>query len=456
MTHRLEDLNRRNLNLNISKVSEALPEYFSSDHSLLNTFLEKYYDFLDSSGAHSFNTEITNILSSRDITQTDNDYLDQLITEIGNGLTSSSFFENPRLMAKLLPLFYSSKGTKLSAEGFFRGFFGEEVEVSSPKDSLLYVGGINPTGLQGLIGPEEQFRIQDHRLYQIFSILLRSGLSKSDYEVLYKKFVHPAGFFFGTEVLTQGNGIITSVGSGENPIPPPLTSLALVVEQAISNIGTPAFHEITALVDSGDNLHRITLNDPIDRYDGFTVDELANIYPSLERLTTPNSFTLDIGGKFEDPQTIYTADSLGGYGFFTPPNGYEYVEDSAAATRQTRALNNSFILDPAFSGYFVGIRWYGAIAGQIYGFEKTGDSDGIVKTIDSGDLFYSDYLGINSVFRADYIYDIDEFGRAEWAVSKLKIDSDGLVSSDGGPDMSLITETMDNDMFTRYTSDSSI
>ena len=40
-----KDLNRRDLNLNSSKISEVLPEYFQQEHSLLNTFLEKYYDF---------------------------------------------------------------------------------------------------------------------------------------------------------------------------------------------------------------------------------------------------------------------------------------------------------------------------------------------------------------------------------------------------------------------------
>ena len=47
------------------------------------------------------------------------------------------------------------------------------------------------------------------------------------------------------------------------------------------------------MVDSGDNLHRITLNDPIDKYDEFTVDELTSIYRNLDTLTTPNSFTFD-------------------------------------------------------------------------------------------------------------------------------------------------------------------
>ena len=291
MSHIIQDKNRRLINFDTAKVSEVLPEYFQSDYSTLTTFLEKYYDFLDSSGQHSFHTEINNILTSRDISQTDQTYLDELIKEIGNGLTSSSFFKNTRLMARLLPLFYSSKGTRLSAEGFFRGFFGEEAEISYPKDNLLYVGGIDSTGAQGLIGFEDQFRIQDNELYQIFSVLIRSGLSRNDYETLYKKFVHPGGFFFGTQVLTQGNGIITLSGSGENPLDS-ARGIVTLVDQA-QTLMVAGFNDLTALVDSGDNLHRITLNDAIDKYDGFSVINLNSIYRNLDTLTTPNSFTFD-------------------------------------------------------------------------------------------------------------------------------------------------------------------
>ena len=130
MSHKLENKNRRDLNLDRSKIVELLPEYFAQEYSgtsNLQTFLEKYYDFLDSDGRHAFKREINSVIASRDISQADENYLDQLISEIGNGLTASSFFQNPRLMAKLLSLFYSSKGTKLSAQGFFRGFFGTEV-----------------------------------------------------------------------------------------------------------------------------------------------------------------------------------------------------------------------------------------------------------------------------------------------------------------------------------------
>ena len=294
MTHKLKNIDRRKLNLDRAKISEVLPEYFQSEYnssSDLITLFEKYYNFLDSDGQHAFKTEINNIISSRDADQTDIDYLDQLFAEIGNGLTSSSFFQNPRLMAKLLPLFYSSKGTLLSAEGFFRGFFGEEVEISYPKDNLLYVGGKVPAGDQGFIGYEDQFFIQSNELYQIFSVLVSAPLSAVDYEVLYKKFVHPAGFFLGTEVFTDGNGILTLNATSEDPLDPNIGAF-LVTDQA-TGIITTSFVEVTGLTDSDNTTFRLDLTGLLSRYQNLTLTQIENFYGSFSILLKPNSFTFD-------------------------------------------------------------------------------------------------------------------------------------------------------------------
>ena len=46
--------NRRPRNFLHRKVRDALPEFFTQDYPKLVTFLEKYYDYLDSDGASSF------------------------------------------------------------------------------------------------------------------------------------------------------------------------------------------------------------------------------------------------------------------------------------------------------------------------------------------------------------------------------------------------------------------
>lgn len=304
MTHKLDDLNRRKLRLDVSGVTELLPEYFQSEYGVdsgsLIKLLELYYDYLDSDGNHSFQREIRNIFTARDISQTDETYLDQLIQEIGNGLQSSSFFDNPRLMARLVPLFYRSKGSLSATEGFFRGFYGEEVTVEYPKDNILHVGGIDPTGIQGRIGFEYQNRILDNAIYQIFSVLIKSGLSVSEYQSLYKRFAHPGGFHFAGLVQLQENGIIGLTGEGVNPLESGDDDI-VIIDEATQIITTP-FVQMTAVYDSagvdfGDpntsGVYRVSLTDTISNYQDLTLTELEKFYSSIEQLGSPNSFTFD-------------------------------------------------------------------------------------------------------------------------------------------------------------------
>tara|TARA_A100001515_G_scaffold139364_1_gene133914 strand:- start:487 stop:1500 length:1014 start_codon:yes stop_codon:yes gene_type:complete len=302
MTHSLDDLNRRKLRLDVAGVTELLPEYYQTEYGVdsgsLIKLLDLYYDYLDSSGTHSFHSEISNIFSARDISQTDETYLDELIKEIGNGLQSSSFFQNPRLMARLIPLFYKSKGALVGTEGFFRGFFGEEVEIEYPKDNLLHVGGLDPSGTQGKIGFEFQNRILDNDIFQIFSILIKSGLSVSDWSSLYTRFAHPAGFHFSGLVQLQEDGIITLSSQGVNPLESSVGDI-IVLDEATQLIAT-AFSQMTAIFDSSSNgdpatdgVFRVSLTDTMANYQNITIQDLNKIYSSAEQLASPNSFTFD-------------------------------------------------------------------------------------------------------------------------------------------------------------------
>ena len=302
MAHSLEDLNRRKLRLDVPSVTELLPEYFQQefgvDSGSLTKLLDLYYQYLDENSTHAFHKEISNLFSNRDAAQTDTKSLDELIKEIGNGLQSSSFFQNPRLMAKLIPLFYKSKGSLVTAEGFFRGFFGEEVDIQYPKDNLLYIGGIDSSGKQGRIGYQYQNRIQDNATYQIFSILVKTGLSVSDYETLYKKFVHPAGFYLAGQVELAGNGILTMTADGVNPLESSVGDI-VILDQATQLITSPVV-QMTAIFDSGtngdpatDGVFRVSLTDTLTKYQNLSANDLVKFYSSIEQLITPNSFTFD-------------------------------------------------------------------------------------------------------------------------------------------------------------------
>ena len=292
MPHSLEDLNRRKVTLRTSKVGEVVPEYFQEDNPKLITLLEKYYDHLDSDQTHGFGHLLNELIYARDVAQTSTTNLDELIKEIGNGLQASSFFKQPRLMARLLGDFYRTKGSLNSAEGFFRGFFNQEAEVSYPKDKIFIVG-------QSQTGFESDKFIQDNAQFQIFSILIKCGISTTDYENLYKKFVHPAGFHFAGEVLTTEETILSPEALGLNPLESDAPNIILSSQSLLSP--SAPFSDITGILDSTSGVGiRVRLDQPISDIvgDSNTASSLINYYTSIKELIQVNSFTLDDSANF--------------------------------------------------------------------------------------------------------------------------------------------------------------
>jgi len=296
--HISETKNRRALTVGKPAVSETLPDWFTEDNAQLITLLEKYYDFLDdSSGDQSFGTAIRDLHHVRDSQAVQEKYLDEIIKEIGNGLQTSAFFQKPRLMVKLLSEFYRVKGSLVSVEGFFRGFFGEQVTIEYPKDNIFIVS-------ESQIGYDSQRFIIDNGIYQTFSILVKIGLSVQDYESLYKRFVHPAGFHFAGQVLAESEAALdlagyTGVDSDEirqNDI----SGLRLVSDASLGTASPTV--QLTGLVDSSDGTtFRASLDELVSEYTGdssITAQRLDGYYANVVELFTPNSFT------FDDSETV--------------------------------------------------------------------------------------------------------------------------------------------------------
>jgi len=98
MIHIAEDKNRRSLTVGQDQVITLLPAWYQEDNEKLITLLEAYYAFMEDNEDHGFSNTIRQLHHMRDINSVDSKYLDELIKEIGNGLQSSSFFQQPRLM----------------------------------------------------------------------------------------------------------------------------------------------------------------------------------------------------------------------------------------------------------------------------------------------------------------------------------------------------------------------
>ena len=275
------DKNRRDPILTRALVDDVLPEWFQTENPKLLNFLKNYEDFLDSDGGDfNFHQKIQDLFTSRDISDTTEDFLDEIITEVGNGLKKSSFFENPRQMIRLLAYFYQRKGTLISVEAFFKRFFEEEVDISYPKKDLFILN-------ESPIGFESNKKIQNNKRFQILSILVKSGISVKDYEKLYKKFIHPAGFYFSGEVLLKSEANLELTSTQNEIISVIIPSFSSQVSFELST----SFGE-TTLLDEDSNRIGISQSRMRD-YRDISMVTMDQFYNNIREASTPNSYTFD-------------------------------------------------------------------------------------------------------------------------------------------------------------------
>ena len=276
------DYNRTNLNLRSYSIKEVLPQYYAAAYPNLITFLEGYYDYIDSDGTID---ALQDLYSLYDLESTDLKYIEQIFASIADG-ANSTYFGEPREVLRNFANFYRVKGTKYSAEGFFRAFYGLDVEIEYPKNNLFIVS-------ESQIGTESLRFIQDGALYQIFSVLIKSSIPLSTWRELYKKFVHPAGFYFEGQVTTDTEAAfalsapLSIVDSDPGPT---------ILSQASVPLAR-SFTQLTALIDSsGGGDVRSNLDEKISDYQSYSLTQLDTTYHKVSQIITPNAFTFDDTG----------------------------------------------------------------------------------------------------------------------------------------------------------------
>ncbi len=281
--------NRRPRNFLHRKVRDALPEFFTQDYPKLVTFLEKYYDYLDSDDASSFDNQLRQIYQTRDTQEIPSKLLSTLISEIAAGNTGDNFTD-PNFYAQRIHELHRTKGSRFSIEEFFRAFYQQNVEVEYPKNNIFTVGH-DSAGPLSRIGAESNKFIRNNALYQIYSILIKSPLAQTTWIELYKKFVHPAGFYIAGTVQTD----VEAVGTLSAPLASPDSGNPGVISSAVTSAIAP-FTQMTILseglsIDSGG--FRSQLGQTIDKYQSIPANELNTIYGNINEILTVKSFTFD-------------------------------------------------------------------------------------------------------------------------------------------------------------------
>tara|TARA_Y100000385_G_scaffold291913_1_gene373924 strand:+ start:3723 stop:4691 length:969 start_codon:yes stop_codon:yes gene_type:complete len=281
--------NRRPRNFLHRKVRDALPEFFTQDFPKLVTFLEKYYDYLDSDDVSSFDNQLRQIYQTRDTQEVPSKLLSTLISEIAAGNTGDNFTD-PNFYAQRIHELHRTKGSRFSIEEFFRAFYQENVEVEYPKNNIFTVGH-DSAGPLSRIGAESNKFIRNNALYQIYSILIKSPLAQTTWIELYKKFVHPAGFYIAGSVQTDAE----AVGTLSAPLATPDSGNPGVISSAVISAIAP-FTQMTILsqglsIDSGGL--RSQLGQTIDKYQSIPANQLNTIYGNINEILTVKSFTFD-------------------------------------------------------------------------------------------------------------------------------------------------------------------
>jgi len=264
-------------NFKTSLVKQVLPEHFAEDYPALVSFLEGYYEFLDSDD--NFGGAINELLTIRDVQDATLKNLDFVFDEIALGISSGQFLF-PREALLNFGNFFRVKGSLYSAEGFFRAFFNENVEIMYPKDRLMRIGD---TSQQGHIGAEADNLLQDGKIYQIFSVLIRSPISLVTWETLYRNFVHPSGFHLAAETVLEGIGNVT-ITTAES-IFDPFANTTKVYSAATIEFGTP-FGSASLLIPDDDDAdsasQRMNPYVKMSQYSAFTLDSIASMYSSID------------------------------------------------------------------------------------------------------------------------------------------------------------------------------
>ena len=288
MTNTVEIISRRDIDFKTNKVKDILPEYFIAQYPLFITFLEKYYDYLDSDQTYNFDARIKGLFSVRDIHDNSGDDLDKIFKEIGLGVANSNYFTDPRYAARLLSIFYRVKGSLYSSEAFFKAFYGIDADIEYPKRNLFIVG-------ESLIGSESLKFIQDGALYQLYSILIKSEIPIAVWKELYKEFVHPAGFYLGSEVFFTG--VANNLTTVTNTMPfvnadpnSGIVTFTNAVELSITNS-----IDLTSIIasDSAGVFIRTNPYETMQPYSGMTGTQIDAMYRNMIDLASINSFSFD-------------------------------------------------------------------------------------------------------------------------------------------------------------------
>lgn len=109
------------------RIKEQFPQFYATDYPKFITFMEKYYEFMD--------TEYEKVLNP-DLEFFKGTYIDEWINQLGLTFPKNSVSDKQLLYSHINDI-YQSKGSIKSIQAFFRFAYGVNVEVEYPSEYIF-------------------------------------------------------------------------------------------------------------------------------------------------------------------------------------------------------------------------------------------------------------------------------------------------------------------------------
>jgi hypothetical protein len=120
-------------------VNRQLPEYIREEHPKFVSFLEAYYEFLETKQGTQQNDVLNKSKELRNVFDVDAsiaEFEQSFFNTYGTLIPRDVAVDKATLIKNVLPL-YLTRGNKKSFQLFFRMLFNEEVDITLPKDNIL-------------------------------------------------------------------------------------------------------------------------------------------------------------------------------------------------------------------------------------------------------------------------------------------------------------------------------
>ena len=120
-------------------INRQVPEFVREEYPLFIQFLEAYYEFLETEQGTQNNDLTTKGKDLRFISDVDesiDEFQQYFLDNFASLVPQDALVDKAFLVKNVLPL-YLSRGSQKSFEFLFRLLYGEEIELTFPKDNIL-------------------------------------------------------------------------------------------------------------------------------------------------------------------------------------------------------------------------------------------------------------------------------------------------------------------------------